>query len=63
MYDILQRVFCAVYRLFGGKIIIPGPEVKPLNAREPIIDCDEATLTKIIYYYKDDKEKPQDKIQ
>ena len=55
MYDIFKRVFCAVYRLFGGTVLPPSePEAKLLDPRETIIDApDEASLTKIIYYYKD----------
>lgn len=49
MFNFLQRFFCKVYRYF----YVPAAELRPLNAREQIID--EANLTKIIYYYKDPK--------
>jgi len=47
MFQFLQRFFCKVYRYF----YVPESELKPLDARETIID--EANLTKLIYYYKD----------
>ena len=50
--DFWKRAFCRVVRYFSPP---QDTELEPLDPKTP--DVDEATLTKIIYYYKDPRER------